>query len=195
MRTNRQWITRQKAQASLRAGPFHGLVCPLRSSRVRAGGVLLCVLLRAGLAYTGSSCYVRAVDLPPGFVIETLATNLNAVTAVAAAPAPDSRIFIAEQTGHVLVVKDNRLLVKPALSLHVTDYWERGLIGLTLAPGFPREPHLFALYVTDRPVVHHVLSRFTIRGDEIEPASEVILFEGDDQAKLGGTVPAGHQGG
>ena len=158
-------------------------------------GVLLRVLLVVGWACGASCLNLCAVDLPPGFVVETLATNLNAATAVAAAPAPDSRIFIAEQTGQVLVVKDNRLLVKPALSLHVTDYWERGLIGLTLAPGFPREPHLFALYVTDRPVVHHVLSRFTIRGDEIEPASEVILFEGDDQAKLGGTVPAGHQGG
>ena len=27
------------------------------------------------------------------------------------------------------------------------------------------------------------------------PGSEVVLLEGDDQAKLGGTVPAGHQGG
>ena len=134
-----------------------------------------------------------AVEVPPGFIAETLATNLNAATAIA--PAADGRIFIADQTGRVLIWKNGAMLPKPALTLHVTDYWERGLIGLTLHPEFPRPPHLFALYVTDKPFVHHVLSRFTVNGDEIDPASEKILLEGDDQAKLGGGVPAGHQGG
>jgi glucose/arabinose dehydrogenase len=134
-----------------------------------------------------------AVEIPSGFIAETLATNLNAATALA--PAPDGRIFIADQTGRVLIWKNGRLLDPPALTLPVTDYWERGLIGLTLDPDFPRAPHLFALYVTDKLVVHHVLSRFTVTGDSIDAASERILFEGDNQAKLGGVVPAGHQGG
>ncbi len=134
-----------------------------------------------------------AVEVPPGFVAETLATNLNAATAIA--PASDGRIFITDQTGKLLVWKGGGLLPTPALTLHVTDYWERGLIGLTLHPEFPRTPHLFVLYVTDRPFVHHVLSRFTVKGDIVDPASELVLLEGDDQAKLGGTVPAGHQGG
>src|SRR5438067_13424204 len=98
-----------------------------------------------------------AVELPPGFVAETLATNLNAATAIA--PTPDGRVFIADQTGKLLVWKRGAVLAEPALILHVTDYWERGLIGVSLHPDFPRIPHLFALYVTDRPLVHHVLSR------------------------------------
>ena len=146
-------------------------------------GLLACALPHAS----------PALELPPGFIAETLATNLNAATAIA--PAPDGRIFLAEQTGRLLVWKTGRLLEAPALTLHVTDYWERGLIGLTLDPDFPRVPQLFVLYVTDRPVVHHVLSRFTIRGDQVEPSSERILLEGDDQSRLGGTQPAGHQGG
>ena len=136
---------------------------------------------------------VSAVELPPGFIAETVATNLNAAAAIACAP--DSRIFIADQTGLLLVWKDGRVLDQPALELRVTDYWERGLIGLALDPGFPRVPHLYVLYVTDKPFVHHVLSRFTMDGDRVDPASEKILLEGDDQAKLGGSVPAGHQGG
>jgi glucose/arabinose dehydrogenase len=32
-------------------------------------------------------------------------------------------------------------------------------------------------------------------GDTADPASEKLLLEGDDQTKLGGKVPAGHQGG
>jgi glucose/arabinose dehydrogenase len=140
--------------------------------------------------------WVGAVELPPGFSAETLATNLNAATAIA--PATDGRIYLGEQTGFVRVWQKGRLAPRPLLTLHVTDYWERGLIGLTLHPDFPGTPHLYVLYVTDRPVVHHVLSRFTVPPDAeamIEPGTELVLFEGDDQSKLGGTVPAGHQGG
>jgi glucose/arabinose dehydrogenase len=43
--------------------------------------------------------------------------------------------------------------------------------------------------------VHHVLSRFTVNGDVADPASERVMLEGDDQAKLGGFQPGGHQGG
>ena len=132
-----------------------------------------------------------AVELPPGFVAETLATNLNAATACV--PLPDGRVFIADQTGRVLVWKTGR--VQTALTLPVSDFWERGLIGITLDPAFPRAPHVFTLYVTDRPSVHHVLARFTVTGDVIDPASEKLLYEGDDQGRLGGSVPAGHQGG
>ena len=136
---------------------------------------------------------VGAVELPHGFDSEILATNLNAATAIA--PSPDGRIFIVDQTGKLLLWKEGSVLERPALTLHVTDYWERGLIGMALHPEFPRTPQIFLLYVTDRPFVHHVLSRFTMNGDVADPASEKVLFEGDDQEKLGGTIPAGHQGG
>jgi glucose/arabinose dehydrogenase len=49
--------------------------------------------------------------------------------------------------------------------------------------------------VAARPYPHHVVSRFTAHGDVAEPGSERILLKGDDQTKLGGEVPAGHQGG
>src|SRR5437016_1919119 len=109
-----------------------------------------------------------SVELPPGFVAETLATNLNAATAIA--PTPDGRIFIADQTGKLLVWKNGRVLPTPSLTLHVTDYWERGLIGVALDPDFPRTQNIFLLYVTDRPFVHHVLSRFTVNGDAVDPS-------------------------
>lgn len=134
-----------------------------------------------------------ATELPRGFVQEILATNLHCATAIAAAP--DGRVFVAEQTGRLLIWKNGGLLAQPALTLHVADYWERGLIGVTLAPDFPRAPHLFILYVTDKPVPHHVLSRFTLQGDVADPLSEQVLFEGDDQGKLGGTQVGAHQGG
>jgi glucose/arabinose dehydrogenase len=137
----------------------------------------------------------HALDLPDGFTAETIATGLNAATALAVAP--DGRIFLADQTGPLRVWKDGALLPAPALDLsdRVDTWWERGLIGLAFAPDFPRSPHLFVLYVAKAPFTHHVLSRFTLDGDTIDPASERILFEGDDQKPVGGAQPAGHQGG
>jgi glucose/arabinose dehydrogenase len=89
------------------------------------------------------------------------------------------------------------LLAEPALDLtgRLDDFWERGLLGLAFHPDFPRTPHLFVLYVARQPYTHHVLSRFTMLGDRADPASELVLLEGDDQAKLGGKAPHGHQGG
>jgi glucose/arabinose dehydrogenase len=151
------------------------------------------------LGFLCSACFclwniaATAAELPSEFVAETLATNLDAVTAFASAR--DGRIFIAEQTGRLLICQDGRLQAEPVLKLPVADYWERGLIGLALAPDFPQTAHVFVLYVKEKPFVRHVLSRFILDGDSIAPESERVLFEGDDQSNLGGSQPAGHQGG
>jgi hypothetical protein len=58
-------------------------------------------------------------------------------------------------------------------------------------------PHLVeSLLDPSRQIVEGFrVSRFTAAGDRAEDGSERVLLEGDDQTKLGGSVPAGHQGG
>jgi glucose/arabinose dehydrogenase len=102
---------------------------------------------------------------------------------------------VCEQTGTLRVIKKGKLLSEPFVKLPVDATWERGLIGVTVAPDFPKTPHVFVCYVAAKPYPHHVVSRFTAEGDVAKADSEKILLEGDDQTKLGGTVPAGHQGG
>lgn len=133
--------------------------------------------------------------VPPGFKATTLVDGINAATALVVAP--DGRVFYAEQTGAIRVVKVGNLLSTPAidLSAKLDTWWERGLIGLTLHPDFPRTPYLYAVYVAKEPYTHHVVSRFTVVGDLLDPAREMVLLRGDDQSKLGGFQPAGHQGG
>src|SRR5262249_3451985 len=104
-------------------------------------------------------------------------------------------IFICEQTGALRVVKGSKLLTEPFVKLPVDSAWERGLLGVTVAPDFPKTPHVFVCYVAAKPYPHHVISRFTAAGDVAVAGSEEIRLEGDDQAKRGGSVPAGHQGG
>src|SRR5205085_6567123 len=109
--------------------------------------------------------------------------------------APDGRVFVCEQTGMLRVVKDGALLDKPFLQIPVDSSWERGLIGVTVAPDFPKTPYVYVCYVAKEPYPHHRVSRFAAAGDQAVAGSEVILLSGDDQRKLGGKVPAGHQGG
>jgi putative heme-binding domain-containing protein len=133
------------------------------------------------------------VQIPDGFELTTVATGLSG--AVAFDVAPDGRIFVCEQGGTLRVIKEGKLLEKPFVTIPVEMNWERGLIGVTLAPSFPSEPYVYLVYVTDKPHTHHRISRFRADGDVAIPGSEEILFCGDDQSKFGGNVPAGHQGG
>ncbi len=133
------------------------------------------------------------VQIADGFQLSTVATGLSG--AVAMEIAPDGRIFICEQGGSLRVVKDGQLLEKPFVTIPVEMNWERGLIGVTVAPGFPADPHVYFVYVIDQPFTHHRISRFRADGDTAVPESEEILFQGDDQSQFGGNVPAGHQGG
>ncbi len=149
--------------------------------------------LRTGRKPTPGEGVTGALTLPPGFRATVVATGLTGATAMDVAP--DGRIFLCEQTGALRVIKDGKLLPEPFVKLPVEATWERGLIGVTVAPDFPKTPYVFVCYVAAKPYPHHVVSRFTAQGDVAKPDSEFILFEGDDQTKLGGNVPAGHQGG
>jgi glucose/arabinose dehydrogenase len=93
------------------------------------------------------------------------------------------------------VVKEGQLLEQPMLELEVDRNWERGLIGVTVDPLFPARPDIYVCYVARDPYPHHRISRFRVEGDQAIEDTEAILLQGDDQSKLGGNVPAGHQGG
>ncbi|HWB10329.1 MAG TPA: PQQ-dependent sugar dehydrogenase [Pirellulales bacterium] len=131
--------------------------------------------------------------LPEGFEVRTVCTGLTGCTAMEVTA--DGRVFVCEQTGALRVVNEGELLGEPFVRLPVDSTWERGLIGVTVDPNFPRAPFVYVCYVARDPYPHHRVSRFTAAGDIAVPNSELVLLEGDDQRKLGGNIPAGHQGG
>jgi putative heme-binding domain-containing protein len=147
--------------------------------------------LRAPHAPTPGENTSGPLTLPPGFTATTVATGLSGATALEVAP--DGRVFVCEQTGTLRLVKGGRLLPHPVVRLEVDSSWERGLLGVTVDPDFARNHYLYLCHVVPKPYPHHRVSRFTLAGDEA--GGEKVLFEGDDQTKLGGEVPAGHQGG
>jgi uncharacterized repeat protein (TIGR03806 family) len=155
--------------------------------------VTLRLLLLAGAALALLPGPAPAARLPDGFAEAQVADKLTGATAMDIAP--DGRIFICEQTGALRVVKDDALLPTPFISLTVDSSWERGLLGVALDPQFPKSPYVYVCTIAPEPYPHHRISRFTARGDVAVPGSEVVLLEGDDQRKLGGSVQNGHQGG
>jgi putative heme-binding domain-containing protein len=165
---------------SLTAAEFTDLIAYLES-------------LRTGRAPTPGEGVTGPLTLPPGFKAEVVATGLSGATAMEVTS--DGRIFVCEQSGALRVIKNGKLLAEPFVSIPVNTSWERGLIGVTVDPDFPKTPHVFVCYIAAKPYPHHVISRFTASGDVAEPKSEKVLFVGDDQTKLGGDVPAGHQAG
>ncbi|HEY8438555.1 MAG TPA: PQQ-dependent sugar dehydrogenase [Candidatus Limnocylindrales bacterium] len=92
--------------------------------------------------------------LPSGFVDETIATGLSAPTAIAFAP--DGRVFVTEKRGIIrtwptIAAFEANAAPSQVLDLRtqVMNYWDRGLLGLAVDPGWPAKPFLYINYTYD----------------------------------------------
>lgn len=134
-----------------------------------------------------------AIAVPDGFTVEAVANGMDGLTALEVLP--DGRVLVCEQPGRVRVIENGKLLKEPFVSLPVDAYWERGVIGVTHDPDFPTKPYIYICWVAKKLYPHHRVSRFRMKGNTAVAESEKVLLEGDDQSKMGGKVPAGHQAG
>src|SRR5262249_37422083 len=111
--------------------------------------------------------------LPIGFQKSTVVSGLAQPTAITLAP--DGRIFVIEKGGKVKIVSNDQV-VATALSLSVNDDVERGLLGITLDPNFSANGYVYLYYTNANPLENRV-SRFTLSGNTLNPASEMILLK------------------
>jgi putative heme-binding domain-containing protein len=149
--------------------------------------------LKSNAKPTPGSVAHGPLTLPPGFTQTRVAGGLTGATALAIAA--DGRAFVCEQTGALRVVREDRLLPEPFVTLDVDTQWERGLIGVALDPGFLANGYVYVNAVAAAPYPHHRIIRHVARGDVAAAGGVRVLLEGDDQRALGGKIPAGHQGG
>src|SRR5688572_2484790 len=84
----------------------------------------------------------------PGFAEETYAGNLHRPTTMAFAP--DGRLFVAEQSGTLRVIKNGQVLPAPFLSLSgISTGGERGLLGVEFDPDFAVNRYVYIYWTTN----------------------------------------------
>lgn len=121
---------------------------------------------------------VMLASVVRGFVDTTVATGIDSPSSMASAP--DGRLFVAEQTGALRVVKNDALLATPFVTLKVDARGERGLLGVAVDPNFASN-HFVYVYHTVRAdgstPAHNRVSRFTASGDVAAAGSQVVLLD------------------
>lgn len=121
--------------------------------------VTLCSVLLAGACSSEptrssegplGSTRAGATLATPGFVETTAISGLNNPTVVRFAS--DGRVFVAEKNGRIWVyddLNDATPTLFANLQNRVQDFWDRGLLGMTLDPSFPTKPYVYVLYAYD----------------------------------------------
>ena len=95
-------------------------------------------------------CGSTAATLPAGFTDTVVLSGLEGPANVEFAP--DGRVFVAEKTGLIQVfdnLDDDSPTTFADLSTNVFNYWDRGLLGMAIDPGFPARPYVYVLYTYD----------------------------------------------
>jgi len=91
------------------------------------------------------------IKLPPGLTLELVSKGLDGPTAFTFGP--EGRIYFTQKSGVVRVFHNNKLLRENFLdiSYQVNHAYNRGLVGITLHPDFPRTPYVYLAYVYQPP--------------------------------------------
>lgn len=134
-------------------------------------------------------------DVPPGFVEEVVAQDLE--RPVSLAVAPDGRVFIGEQySGKIKVLKNGNVLDRPFAAIQPVwkGHNESGLVGLCVDPLFAKNGCVYA-FVTQTNEVQRVW-RYKAKGDaaEGEPTLFVDRIPTNGQNHDGGGIAFGPDG-
>jgi hypothetical protein len=132
------------------------------------------VLLR-GLVVVLALAFVpvaTATTLPAGFAEVQVVSGIDAPTSMAFAP--DGRLFVAEQSGGLRVVKDGALLAAPFVTVPVDGNGERGILGVAFDPAFATNKYVYVYYTATTPNTHNRVSRFTAAGDVATGPEQVL---------------------
>lgn len=136
-----------------------------------------------------------AQTLPANFSQVLVANGISNPTTMQFAP--DGRLFVAEQTGALRIIKNGTLLSQPFVTLSVNASGERGLLGIAFDPAFNTNHYIY-LYYTASSAANNRISRFTANGDVAVAGSEVVILNLDPLSSAtnhnGGTMQFGKDG-
>ena len=113
--------------------------------RIRPALILLTFLL-ALLPRPSFAVDIHPFSLPDGFTQDVLAKDLGPATSFAFRP--DGSILIARKHGSVKVYRDGKILEAPFIDIsgELSNYGDRGLMGIAVHPDFPAKPYAYLAY-------------------------------------------------
>ncbi len=133
---------------------------PLSRRPIRAVAVFSLLVAMLPLGIVAPVLAAGGATVPTGFADEALLTGLDHPMAIVFAP--NGNVFVAEKRGVINFytdINDQTPTVFADLNTNVHNYWDRGLMGLAVDPGYPAKPNVYVLYA-----YNHVL------GDSAHPA-------------------------
>jgi glucose/arabinose dehydrogenase len=102
-----------------------------------------------GILTPGSEA-APATVVDPAFTDSVVFSGLTGPTALRFAP--DGQVFVAQKNGMIKVFSSLSATTPTTyadLSKSVDDYWDRGLLGLAIDPGWPARPYVYTSYTYD----------------------------------------------
>jgi cytochrome c len=114
------------------------------------------------------------------FKVEVLATGMEQPLQLKLAP--DGRIFFNELKGSLKIWKPNTRTVVVAGIVPTFSEQENGFLGFALDPHFEKNNWIYLFYSPSNHVGQR-LSRFVMRGDTLDFASEKIMLEFGEQRR------------
>ena len=111
---------------------------------------IVSAIVLAGLITLTFAPAAVAVPAQPTFSEDVVFDGLSQPTDIAFSP--DGRVFISEKSGLIKEfdnLDDPTPTVVADLRTNVFNYWDRGLLSISLDPKFPQRPYLYVLYTYD----------------------------------------------
>ena len=147
-----------------------------------------------------------ASTVPPGaFDPAAVAIDLQVVAEIDGSPVGvtnagdgSNRLFVLDQNGRILIVRDGALVAQPFLDINpiVQTSGEQGLLGLAFHPNYPDDGRFF-VYYTEQDGRQAVVS-YRVSGDPdiADPNSATVMLRMDDFAgnHNGGSLAFGPDG-
>jgi glucose/arabinose dehydrogenase/PKD repeat protein len=169
------------------------------TTKVSNGPYSLTAIARdgSGNETTSTTVSARVFNQVPSFTVDTLVTGLNEPTELVFTPG--GRLWIAERTGKIKILQPGATAVDTTPLIDLPNIYaatdERGVLGLTLDPDFATNGFFYVHYTHS--TLFNRVSRFTAVGNTADPASEVVLWQNDQQSAIyhsGGTITFGPDG-
>jgi glucose/arabinose dehydrogenase len=130
------------------------------------------------LVFFFSSLSLAAEVSWPALVLGNKIASAEKPTSITHAHDGSKRLFITEQAGRIVIVRDNAKLREPFLDIRgrVSCCGERGLLSVVFPPGFQKKGHFYVNYTDKSGDTVVARFRLTRNPDQADPASEEKLL-------------------